>query len=59
VQLDFLVPGADQVVDDVGGGGVAAGAAEPLVAGQALYDAGGIVYAAVAGGELSVNGARA
>jgi hypothetical protein len=59
VELDFLVAGANQVVDDVRGGSVAAGAAEPLVAGQALDDAGGVVDAAVAGGEPVSDQSRA
>lgn len=33
VQLNLLVAGADKVVDDVRGRGIATGAAEPLVAG--------------------------
>lgn len=43
MQLDFLVAGADEVVDDVRRRSVAAGAAEPLVAAEALDDAAGVV----------------
>lgn len=43
VQLDLLVSGTDQVVDDVRRGGVASRAAEPLAAGKALdHTAGGM-----------------
>ena len=40
VELDFLVASADEVVDDVRCGAIAAGATEPLVASQALDDRG-------------------
>jgi hypothetical protein len=49
VKLDFLVAGADEVVDDVRGGSVSAGAAEPLGAGQTSDDAARVVNAAVTG----------
>lgn len=47
MQLDFLVAGADEMVDNVRGRRVAAGTAEPLAAGKALDDAAGVVDAAV------------
>jgi hypothetical protein len=47
VQLHFLVASADEVVDDMRGGRIATGAAEPLLADEALDYAGGIVDAAV------------
>lgn len=47
MKLDLLVASSYQMVDDVGRRGVAAGTAEPLVASQALDDAGRIVNAAV------------
>jgi hypothetical protein len=50
VQLDLLVAGADQMVDNVRRRRVAAGAAEPLGAGKALDDAAGVVDAAVCAG---------
>jgi hypothetical protein len=45
--------GSDKMVDNVGGRGVSAGAAEPFGASQATDDAAGVVDATVAGG-LSV-----
>ena len=39
MELDFLVSCADKVVDDVGGGSVATGTAEPLATTQALNNA--------------------
>jgi hypothetical protein len=47
VELDFLVASADQVVDDVGGRGVAASAAEPLVASKTLDDTASTVDATI------------
>ena len=47
MELDFLVACSNEVVDDVGGRGVAAGAAEPFLAGQAFHHAAGVVNAAV------------
>jgi hypothetical protein len=47
VQLDLLMASANQMINDVGGRGVAAGAAEPFVAGEALDDASRIVNAAI------------
>jgi hypothetical protein len=47
VQLDFLVAGADQVVDNVRRRRVAAGTAEPSAASQALDDAASVVDAAI------------
>ena len=47
MELDFLVASSNKVVDDVRRRSVAAGAAEPLVAGQALDDAASVVYATV------------
>lgn len=47
MQLDFLVAGADQMVDDVRRRRVATGTAEPLAAGQTLDDAPGVVDATV------------
>ena len=43
------MPGANQVIDNVRGGSIAAGAAEPFAAGQASDDAARVVNAAVAG----------
>ena len=48
MQLHLLVSRSDEVIDDVGGRAVASGAAEPLVASQALDDAGWGVNATVA-----------
>lgn len=45
---DFLVLGADEVVDDVGAGGRSAAVAEPALAEEALDDARRIVDTAVA-----------
>ena len=47
MQLNLLVASANQMIDDVGGRGVAAGAAEPLVTGEALDDASRIVNTAI------------
>jgi hypothetical protein len=47
VQLDLLVASADQMVDDVGGRGIAPGTAEPLVAGEAFDDASCIMNATI------------
>lgn len=47
MQLHFLVPSADKVVDDVRGRGVAASTAEPFVTAQTLDDTGRIVDATV------------
>jgi hypothetical protein len=52
VQLDLLVATSNQVVDDVGGRSVASGAAEPLVASQALDDASWIVDSTIAVGSV-------
>ena len=46
---DLLVLGAHEVVDDVRGGGVAPGVAEPFGADQAFDDGCGRVDSAVAG----------
>ena len=43
---------ADQVIDDVGGRGVAASAAEPLAASQASNNGAWVVYTAVSGQEM-------
>lgn len=50
MQLDLLVASTNEVVDNMGGRGIAAGAAEPLVAllVQALDDARRVVDAAIA-----------
>jgi hypothetical protein len=48
VQGDLFVLGTDEVVDDVRAGRGTARVAEPLVADQALDDAGWVVNAAVA-----------
>ena len=48
VELDLLVTGAHEMVDDVRGRGVTTSAAEPLVACQALSHAAFVVNAAVA-----------
>ena len=50
MELNFLVASADEMVDDVRGRGVAAGATEPFLADKTLDDAGGIVDAAIASG---------
>jgi hypothetical protein len=47
VELDFLVAGANKVVDDVRGRRVATSAAEPLTAGETFDDATGVVNTAV------------
>jgi len=47
VQLDFLVTGADKMVDDVRRRRVAAGAAEPFATGKALDNTAGIVNTTV------------
>ena len=47
MELDFLVSCSDKVVDDVGGRGVASGAAEPFLASQTSDNAAGVVDAAV------------
>ena len=48
MELNFLVTGAHEVVDDVRGRGVTAGTAEPLVARQTFGDTALVVDAAVA-----------
>lgn len=48
MQLNFLVSGSDQMVDDVRGRRVAAGRTEPFVAGQTFDDASRVVDATVA-----------
>lgn len=55
MQLDFLVASSHQVVDDVRGGSVAAGAAEPLVAGKALDDTAWVVDTAVSWEKLGLS----
>lgn len=47
MKLHLLVSGSDQVVDDVRGGRVAAGTAEPLATSQTFDDAAWIVDAAI------------
>ena len=47
MELYLFMASADQVVDYVGGRGVAASAAEPLTASQASNNGTWIVYAAV------------
>lgn len=49
MQLNFLVAGADKVVNDVRRGSVAASATEPLVTGQALDNTGSVMDAAISG----------
>lgn len=58
MELDFLVAGSHQVVDDVRRTRVAAGAAEPLVAGKALDNAAGVVDAAVSGQGVSTGNGK-
>jgi hypothetical protein len=47
MKLYFLVSRADQVIDDVGGGSITAGTAEPLAAGETSHNAARIVYATI------------
>lgn len=54
MKLYFLVPCANQVVDDMGRRGVAARTAKPLLAGKAFDDAVRVVDAAVSSSEESV-----
>ena len=58
MELHLLVASANKVVDDVRGRGIATGAAEPLVAGQALDDTAGVVDAAIAALLLVADSAR-
>ena len=48
MQLDLFMAGADEVVHDMRRRKVTLSTAEPLVAGKALDDACGVVYATVA-----------
>ena len=48
MKLDFLVSGANQVVDDVGGRGVTTRAAKPLAAPKAFHDGAWVVDSAIA-----------
>lgn len=47
VQLDFLVAGAYEMIDDMRRRRITAGAAEPFTAGKALDDAAGVVNTAI------------
>lgn len=47
MELHLLVPRADQVIDDMGGRGIATSTAEPFAAGQASHDRAWIVNATV------------
>ena len=50
MELDLLVSCSDEVVDNMRGGSVAAGGAEPFAAGQTPDNAGGVVDATVSVG---------
>ena len=47
VKLDFLVPGANEVIDDMRRARISSGTAKPLVAGKTLDDGAGRVNTAV------------
>ena len=47
MELNLFMAGANQMVDDMGGGGIATSTAEPLVAGQTADDGARIMNAAV------------
>ena len=49
MQLDFLMAGSDQMVDDVGRGSVSTSATEPFAAAEATNNAAGIMNSAVTG----------
>ena len=54
MQLYLLVAGTNEMVDNVGGRGIAASAAEPLAACQASDDTGRVMNATVAEDIVSV-----